>query len=97
MGLKELTSLLPFSGVVIWKFVLPALLTGAPGLAVGLCGSALIMFVVLYTTHGFSVRTSAALAGKASSTEPRAQTAREYRDFMVAGCAGGVEKSRRAK
>lgn len=54
---------LAFSGVVIWKFVLPALLTGAPGLAVGLCGSALIMFVVLYTTHGFSLRTSAALAG----------------------------------
>lgn len=57
---------LAFSGVVIWKFVLPALLTGAPGLAVGLCGSALIMFVVLYTTHGFSVRTSAALAGTLS-------------------------------
>lgn len=54
---------LAFSGVVIWTFMLPALLTGAPGLAVGLCGSALIMFVVLYTTHGFSVRTSAALAG----------------------------------
>lgn len=54
---------LVFSGLVIWKFMLPALLTGGSGLAVGLVGSAAIMFVVLYTTHGFSVRTSAALAG----------------------------------
>ncbi|GAA4748654.1 YibE/F family protein [Nocardioides endophyticus] len=54
---------LAFSGVVIWKFVLPALLTGESGVAVALTASALIMFVVLYTTHGFSLRTSAALAG----------------------------------
>jgi uncharacterized membrane protein len=54
---------LAFSGVVIWKFMLPALLTGANGLAVGLSGSALIMFVVLYMTHGLSIRTSTALAG----------------------------------
>ncbi|WP_243060098.1 YibE/F family protein [Nocardioides sp. SR21] len=54
---------LAFSGLVIWKFMLPALVTGSSGLAVGLVGSAAIMFVVLYTTHGFSVRTSAALAG----------------------------------
>ena len=54
---------LAFSGVVIWSFMLPALLSGQPGLAVGLCGSALIMFVVLYATHGVSLRTSAALAG----------------------------------
>jgi uncharacterized membrane protein len=54
---------LAFSGLVIWKFMLPALLTGATGLAVGLAGSALIMFVVLYATHGISMRTSAALAG----------------------------------
>lgn len=54
---------LAFSGVVIWWFVLPALLTGTSGLAVGLCGAALIMYVVLFTTHGFSVRTATALAG----------------------------------
>jgi uncharacterized membrane protein len=54
---------LAFSGVVIWKFVLPALLTGESGVAVALTASALIMFVVLYTTHGFSLRTSAALTG----------------------------------
>ncbi|MDN4172321.1 YibE/F family protein [Nocardioides sp. SOB77] len=54
---------LGFAGLVLLGFVLPALLTGEPGLAVGLVGSTLIMVVVLYTTHGFSVRTSAALAG----------------------------------
>jgi uncharacterized membrane protein len=54
---------LAFTGVVIWKFVLPALLTGGSGVAIGLTAAALIMFVVLYTTHGFSLRTSAALAG----------------------------------
>ena len=54
---------LVFSGAVIWVFVLPALLTGAPALAVGLAGSTLIMYVVLYTTHGLSLRTSTALAG----------------------------------
>jgi uncharacterized membrane protein len=54
---------LAFSGLVIWEFMLPALLTGGSGLLVALTGSAAIMFVVLYTTHGFSMRTSAALAG----------------------------------
>ncbi len=54
---------LAFSGLVIWQFMLPALLTGTSGLAVGLAGSAAILYVVLYTTHGFSVRTSTALAG----------------------------------
>ncbi len=54
---------LAFSGLVIWQFMLPALLTGESGLLVGLSGSAAIMFVVLYLTHGLSMRTSAALAG----------------------------------
>ena len=54
---------LVFSGLVIWRFVLPALLAGGPGVPVGLTGAALILFVVLYTTHGFSLRTSTALAG----------------------------------
>lgn len=54
---------LGFSGVVLWEFALPALLTGESGLLVGLTTAAAIMFVVLYTTHGFSLRTSTALAG----------------------------------
>jgi uncharacterized membrane protein len=54
---------LAFSGLVLWTFALPALLVGESGVLVGLVASAAIMFVVLYTTHGLSIRTSAALAG----------------------------------
>jgi len=61
-GIMALVSL-GFGGIVLFRFMLPALLSGSSGLAVALAGSALIMFVVLYLTHGPSVRTSAALAG----------------------------------
>jgi uncharacterized membrane protein len=54
---------LGFAGLVVWKFMLPALLGGGDGLGVALTGSAAIMFVVLYLAHGPSVRTSTALAG----------------------------------
>lgn len=54
---------LAFGGIVVWWWMLPALLDGAPGVGVALTGAAAIMFVVLYTTHGFSLRTSTALAG----------------------------------
>ena len=54
---------LGFAGLVVWKFMLPALLGGGSGLGVALTGSAAIMFVVLYLAHGPSVRTSTALAG----------------------------------
>ena len=54
---------LAFSGLVLWQFVLPALLAGESGLLVGLTAAAAIMVVVLYTTHGVSLRTSTALAG----------------------------------
>lgn len=54
---------LGFAGVVLLQFVLPALLTGEAAVPVALVGSAAIMYVVLYTTHGVSLRTSAALAG----------------------------------
>ena len=61
-GLLALVGL-GFSGLVVVKFMLPALLTGKPGLAVALVGAAAIMFVVLYLAHGPSIRTSTALAG----------------------------------
>ena len=61
-GLLALVSL-AFGGAVLFRFMLPALLSGSDGLAVSLAGSAAIMFVVLYLAHGPSVRTSAALAG----------------------------------
>jgi uncharacterized membrane protein len=61
-GVRALLGL-AFSGVAVLWFMLPALISGESGLWVGLVGSALIVFVVLYTTHGFSIRTSAAVAG----------------------------------
>ncbi|CAN5485554.1 hypothetical protein BH09ACT12_BH09ACT12_24040 [soil metagenome] len=54
---------LAFAAAVIIRFMLPALLAGENGALVGVVGSSAIMFVVLYTTHGWSLRTSAALAG----------------------------------
>ena len=54
---------LAFGGVVVWWWMLPALLDGAPGVGIALTSASAIMFVVLYTTHGFSLRTSTALAG----------------------------------
>ncbi|MGA8255472.1 MAG: YibE/F family protein [Nocardioides sp.] len=54
---------LAFSAAVIAQFMLPALLSGQSPILVAMVGSAAIMFVVLYTTHGWSLRTSAALAG----------------------------------
>ncbi len=51
------------AGAVVGGFVIPALLAGQPAVPVALVASAVIMYVVLYTTHGFSLRTSAALAG----------------------------------
>ena len=54
---------LGFAGVVVGFFVVPGLLTGESAVPVAVVGSVAIMYVVLYTTHGFSIRTSAALAG----------------------------------
>jgi uncharacterized membrane protein len=54
---------LGFGGLVVVKFMLPALLDGQSGMLVALIGSSAIMFVVLYLAHGLSVRTSTALAG----------------------------------
>ena len=50
---------LVFGGLVLVRFMLPALLSGSNGLAVSLVGSALIMFVVLPLAHGPSIRTGA--------------------------------------
>ncbi len=54
---------LAFSAVMITQFMLPALLAGESGVWIALVGSSAIMFVVLYLTHGPSLRTSTALAG----------------------------------
>ncbi|GIH23628.1 hypothetical protein Aph01nite_19380 [Acrocarpospora phusangensis] len=61
-GLAALLGL-GLAALVLLGFMLPALLAGESPLLVGLVGSSAIMFVVLYLAHGFSVRTTTALAG----------------------------------
>jgi len=43
--------------LVLVEFMLPALLEGRSPVAVAVCGSAAILFVVLYLAHGLSIRT----------------------------------------
>jgi uncharacterized membrane protein len=54
---------LAIAAAIGWFFMLPALVEGEPGLWVALTGASVILFVVLYLTHGVSLRTSVALAG----------------------------------
>ncbi|MBB5909043.1 YibE/F family protein [Actinoalloteichus hymeniacidonis] len=62
---KGLTALagLAVSFAIITMFIIPAILAGENAVTVAVIGSGLIMFVVLYLTHGFSARTSAAVLG----------------------------------
>ena len=48
---------------VLVLFVLPAILSGRSPLAVAVVGAGVIMFAILYLTHGFSARTSTAVVG----------------------------------
>ncbi|MGM1061183.1 YibE/F family protein [Saccharothrix sp. Mg75] len=61
-GLAALGAL-ALSFVVLVVFVLPAILAGENPLTVAVVGAGLIMFVVLYLTHGVSARTSTAVLG----------------------------------
>ncbi|MFI6099767.1 YibE/F family protein [Lentzea sp. NPDC051213] len=61
-GLAALGALL-LSFVVLVLFVLPSILAGQNPLLVAVVGAGLIMFVVLYLTHGVSARTSTAVLG----------------------------------
>ena len=54
---------LTFAGFIMVKFMFPALVAGSNPILVGLIGSSAIMFVVLYSAHGFSARTTTALVG----------------------------------
>ncbi len=49
--------------VILAQFVLPGLVEGKPPLLLGLVGSVVIMYGVLYFAYGFSARTSTALLG----------------------------------
>lgn len=61
-GVRAMGGLL-LSFVVLFGFMIPALLEGGPPFWVGLIGSMLIMLVVLYFAHGVSLRTTTALLG----------------------------------
>ena len=61
-GLRSLVAL-GMSFAVLLGYVLPAILAGSDPLTVGVLGSGVIMFAVLYLTHGFSARTSVAVLG----------------------------------
>ncbi len=61
-GLKALVAL-GMSFAVLVLFVLPAIIAGENPLLVAVIGAGVIMFVVLYLTHGLSARTSTAVLG----------------------------------
>ncbi|GIF67589.1 membrane protein [Asanoa ishikariensis] len=65
-GLAALAGL-AVSFAVLLGFVLPAILGGGPPLLVAVTGAALIMFVVLYLTHGLTAQTSVAVLGTLAS------------------------------
>jgi uncharacterized membrane protein len=65
-GIGALAGLAASLGVII-VFVLPAILTGSSPLLVALTGAAVIAFIALFSTHGFTVPTSVALLGTLSS------------------------------
>jgi uncharacterized membrane protein len=61
-GLAALAALV-VSLLMIVKFVLPALLDGRSPLAVAIVGSAAIMFLALYLSHGVNAQTTTAVLG----------------------------------
>jgi uncharacterized membrane protein len=64
-GWRGVRAVLGLAGalVVLWVYLLPALITGHDAVLVSLAASAAIMTVVAYLTHGPSARTSTALLG----------------------------------
>ena len=55
------------SFAILLTFVLPGISAGQPPLLVAVTGAALIMFVVLYLTHGITAQTSVAVLGTLAS------------------------------
>ncbi|SBV28388.1 Uncharacterized membrane protein [Micromonospora krabiensis] len=55
------------SFAILLSFVLPGISAGRPPLLVAVVGAALIMFVVLYLTHGVTAQTSVAVLGTLGS------------------------------
>ncbi|MFG2053863.1 YibE/F family protein [Micromonospora sp. NPDC048930] len=65
-GLAALGGLVA-SFAILLGFVLPGIGAGQPPLLVAIVGAALIMFVVLYLTHGITAQTSVAVLGTLGS------------------------------
>ncbi|MFC0097718.1 YibE/F family protein [Micromonospora marina] len=65
-GLAALGGLVASFAIVL-GFVLPGIGSGRPPLLVAIVGAALIMFVVLYLTHGITAQTSVAVLGTLGS------------------------------
>lgn len=65
-GVRALAGLAVTFGVLL-LFVIPAILAGEPPLLVAIVGSAAIMLVVLYLTHGLATSTSMAVLGTLAS------------------------------
>lgn len=61
-GLAALAGLAVTFAILLW-FIVPAILAGRSPLLVAIVGSAAIMFVVLYLTHGLRRSTTVAVAG----------------------------------
>jgi uncharacterized membrane protein len=61
-GVAALAGLAAALGIV-WFFVLPALGAGRDPVAVALASTGLVLVIVVYATHGVSVRTTTALLG----------------------------------
>lgn len=72
IALGRLRGLLALVGIgislmILVQFVLPAILSGRNPLAVSLVGSAGVMFIALYLSHGINVRTTSAVLGTLAS------------------------------
>ncbi|TMR10424.1 YibE/F family protein [Nonomuraea turkmeniaca] len=65
-GLTALVGL-AITFVLLLTFVIPGILEGKPPMLVAIVGSAAIMLIVLYLTHGFSPSTSMAVLGTLAS------------------------------
>lgn len=61
-GLFALFALVVAAGVLL-AFVLPAIVSGGPGLLIGMVAASAIMFVTLFFVHGVNMRTASALFG----------------------------------
>lgn len=65
-GVRALVGL-AVSFAVLFAFVIPAILGGASPVTIALVGSSVIILVVLYLTHGFSLTTTVAVLGTLAS------------------------------